>query len=155
MIDKDFYDNLPKKRMGAGVLFFNEKDELLIIKPNYKDHWTIPGGVVDANESPRQAAIREVKEELGLDIDPLKLLCVNYVPDHDEKGESLQLVFYGGILNSEKIGSFKIPNKEIDGHKFIKAEELMDLLEDRLRWRISKCLEALKDGTAIYLDDER
>ena len=40
----DYYKNLPRKRMGSGALFFNSKDEALIVKPNYKDHWEIPGG---------------------------------------------------------------------------------------------------------------
>lgn len=57
-----YYKGLPKKRMGVGALFLNDKNEILIVKPSYKDHWSVPGGVVDENESPRQACIREVKK---------------------------------------------------------------------------------------------
>lgn len=88
-----YYQNLPKKRMGAGVLIFNEQEELLIIKPSYKDHWSIPGGVVENNESPKAAAKREVSEEINLILENLQLLCVDYVPSHDAKGESLQFFF--------------------------------------------------------------
>ncbi|MFH0988218.1 MAG: NUDIX hydrolase, partial [Parcubacteria group bacterium] len=65
----EYLDSLPKKRMGAGVLFLNEQKELLIVNPTYKDHWAVPGGSVEENESPRQACLREIKEELGIEVD--------------------------------------------------------------------------------------
>src|SRR3989338_6212612 len=63
-----YFDGLPKKHMATGAIMFDRKNRLLIVKPTYKDGWTIPGGVVDADESPRTACIREVKEEVSLDI---------------------------------------------------------------------------------------
>ena len=74
-----YLNKLPKKRMGAGCLFFNHEGKILILKPTYKDNWLLPGGVIEANESPRQACIREVKEETGIDCQPTRLLCVDYV----------------------------------------------------------------------------
>ena len=47
MKNEDYYKHLPKKRMGVGALFLSGKNDLLIVKPNYKDHWSIPGGVVE------------------------------------------------------------------------------------------------------------
>ena len=38
---EEYFKNLPKKRIAAGVLFFDEAGKLLIVKPNYKDGWTI------------------------------------------------------------------------------------------------------------------
>jgi hypothetical protein len=38
--------------MAAGALFFNHRDEILILKPTYRDDWLIPGGVVELDESP-------------------------------------------------------------------------------------------------------
>ena len=55
-----YYESLPKKRMGAGCLFFNERNEVLLVKPTYKPGWEIPGGVVEDNESPKQCCQREV-----------------------------------------------------------------------------------------------
>src|SRR5512146_1882310 len=92
---EDYYKSLPTKRMGTGVLFFNVKGELLIVKPNYKEGWSIPGGVIDANESPRAAGFRETKEEIGIDIDEVQFLCVCYSLNDWPKTESLQFVFNG------------------------------------------------------------
>ncbi|MCX6716561.1 MAG: NUDIX hydrolase [Candidatus Taylorbacteria bacterium] len=76
----DYYKNLPKKRMGAGAIFLNEKDEILIVKPSYKDFWSMAGGVVEKNESPKDACIREVKEEIGINLKEAKLTTVRLIP---------------------------------------------------------------------------
>ena len=39
-----------------------------------KGRWTIPGGLIDVGETLREAVIREVKEETGLDVEPLELI---------------------------------------------------------------------------------
>jgi 8-oxo-dGTP pyrophosphatase MutT (NUDIX family) len=52
--------------MAAGVLLTDAAERVLIVEPVYKDYWEIPGGTVDANESPYAAACRELVEELGL-----------------------------------------------------------------------------------------
>ena len=93
MTDKDWYKSLPKKRMGVGVILLNENNEILIVKPVYKDHWTLAGGVVDENESLYLAAQREVKEELDLDINELILACVDYISRDGEKDDNLQFIF--------------------------------------------------------------
>jgi 8-oxo-dGTP diphosphatase len=52
----------------------------LLVEPVYKDYWEIVGGCVEANESPRPGAAREVKEELGQTVVPGRLLVVDWVP---------------------------------------------------------------------------
>jgi ADP-ribose pyrophosphatase YjhB (NUDIX family) len=57
------YDRgLPRKRMAAGVLLFDACGRVLLVDPVYKDYWDVPGGVVESNESPRDAARRELGE---------------------------------------------------------------------------------------------
>lgn len=62
----------------AHAVIFNDRGEMLIIKrsmikrgkPNHQaGKWDIPGGGVEPRELPRDAAKREVKEEVGLDIE--------------------------------------------------------------------------------------
>ena len=151
----DYYKNLPKKRMGAGVLFFNEQNELLILKPNYKDHWSVPGGTVDKNESPRQCCLREIKEEIGFDLREISFLCVDYNSAQKDKTESLQFIFYGGILNADRIKKITIQDNEIDEFKFVKINEALPLLNEKLRKRIQGCLESIKSGQAVYLENGR
>lgn len=66
--------------MGAAVLFTDPAGRVLLVEPTYKDYWEVPGGAVDADESPYDAAMRELKEELGLSVSPGRLLVVDWVP---------------------------------------------------------------------------
>lgn len=150
----EYYKNLPKKRMGSGVIFLNENDEVLIVKPSYKDHWSIPGGTVDDNESPRQTAIREVKEEIGLTIESIRFLCIDYSSkESDEKNESLQFIFYGGVLSDDKISIIKLDDKELVEFRFVSTAEAEKLLGHKLVKRLSNCLNAIKTGISIYLEN--
>jgi ADP-ribose pyrophosphatase YjhB (NUDIX family) len=106
--------------MGAGALFFNKDNELLIVKPSYKNYWSIPGGTVDQDESPRQACAREIKEEIDLDVDTLRFLAVDYNSrESEEKNESLQFIFYGGVLSDELISKIKLDGKELIEYRFV------------------------------------
>ena len=49
----DYTATLPRKRMAAAVLFFDAADRLLLVEPTYKPTWELPGGTVEADESPR------------------------------------------------------------------------------------------------------
>lgn len=150
----DYYINLPKKRMGAGALFLDENGKVLIVKPSYKDYWSIPGGTVDDNESPKQACVREIKEEIGLSIDPVRFLCVDYCSKvSDEKNESLQFIFFGGVLNRDYISSIKLDGKELVDFQFVDISEAEKLLGHRLAKRLPKCIDAIKTGTSVYLEN--
>ena len=49
-----------KKVMAAAALIQNDLGALLIVKPNYRDGWLLPGGMVELNESPKRACQREI-----------------------------------------------------------------------------------------------
>lgn len=120
---KKFLATLPKKRISVGMILLNEKDQILIVKPRYKDHWTFPGGVVDKDESPWEACKRETKEETGLDIKPKKLLVTVYVNKKKYNDESLNLIFYGGKLDKKQTASIMVEEKEISEYKFININD--------------------------------
>ncbi|QQS60356.1 NUDIX hydrolase [Candidatus Falkowbacteria bacterium] len=146
------YSNLPKKRMGSGIILLNEHNEILLTKSPYKDYWTVPGGSVDENESPRRACIREIKEEIGLDILDVRFMCVDY-QNNSEKGESLQFLFYGGILTQQQIHAITLQEEEISEYTFLPLLEAQKLLGKLLGIRIEKCLEAYKNNQALYLEN--
>jgi 8-oxo-dGTP pyrophosphatase MutT (NUDIX family) len=57
-----------QKHFNVTVYVMNENKEFLFIKHKKLNKWLAPGGHIDQNENPEDAAIREVKEETGLDI---------------------------------------------------------------------------------------
>jgi 8-oxo-dGTP diphosphatase len=154
MNEEEYYKNLPKKRMGVGVLFFNDQDQILLVKPVYKDHWSVPGGVVDANESPRKAAFREVREELGIVADQMEFVGVAYYGDTENKGESLQFMFAGGRLSLEQIQAIVVPMDEISEFRFCDMAETADMVNPALAKRLAACMDAYMRRVPVYADED-
>ena len=70
--------------IGAFAVIFNERDEVLLAHRRDKDLWNLPGGKVEAGESPWDATIREAREEIGVDIEIRKLAGVYWKPERGE-----------------------------------------------------------------------
>ena len=140
------------KLSGAGMLLFNENSELLIIKSPYKNYWTIPGGGIESEESPLEAAIRETKEEVNIDCVNPEFLCIDY-QNNPDKVESYQFLFHGGILNPEQIKAIKLQAEEISEYKFLPIVEAQKFLGKYLAKRIPKCLDAFNKKSALYLEN--
>lgn len=61
-----------KHSISAAAIVINEKNEILLIKGPARG-WEMPGGQVVEGESIKEAAVRETKEESGIDIEIIKL----------------------------------------------------------------------------------
>ena len=150
---KDFYQSLPTKRMGAGALFRNAQGEVLLVKPSYKDHWEIPGGIVEQNESPRQALIRELFEELSLKFESqdFRLICVEYMEAGHEKTEALMFIFeYVGLVENLSNALIPIDSREILEIQFVEPSQVADKVDHFLASRIALALNALAKGFCVY-----
>ncbi len=62
--------------VGAGGIVVRDNRVLLVRRGRepLKGQWSIPGGLIDVGETLREAVIREVKEETGLDVEPVELI---------------------------------------------------------------------------------
>lgn len=90
--------------VGVGAFILNENNELLLLQRNKepeKGFWSIPGGSVELFETCEEAVIREIKEEVGVDIKVKKLLCVvNHIVDK-EKVHWVSPEYICEIINGE------------------------------------------------------
>jgi len=68
---------------------------VLIRRANPPLGWALPGGFVDVGETVEAAAVREAREETGLDVRQLELLGVYSDPDRDPRGHTVSTVFVG------------------------------------------------------------
>jgi ADP-ribose pyrophosphatase YjhB (NUDIX family) len=60
----------PLFTLGASVVLV-EDGRLLLVRHSYRRDWSTPGGFLRKGEQPADAAVREVREELGLDVEVL------------------------------------------------------------------------------------
>lgn len=66
--------------IGASGIIVNQHGELLVIQRDDTRTWAIPGGALDAGEMPTEGVVREVEEETGFKVMPVRLVSVHYVP---------------------------------------------------------------------------
>ncbi len=155
MDKKEYQQTLPRKRISAGCLLFDEEDRLLVLQPTYKATWEIPGGVVEANEAPRTAVIRELREELGLDLRPQRLLVVDYSGETGTRTESLQFIFLGPTLSAGQIATITLPPAELAGFRFLPPQQALSLVNRKLGRRVRHALQARNRPDAVlYLEEQ-
>lgn len=149
----DWYASLPRTRMAAAALFFDDTGALLIVEPTYRsDGWGLPGGLIEANESPRDAARREVHEELGRDHPLGRLRCVDWCRAAEPQDAVVVFLFDGGTLNPDEVAAIRLPPDELKAHAFVARGDDLARLQLRQRRRVSATLAADPLAT-LYLED--
>ncbi len=71
--------------------------------PPFKGYWAIPGGIVEEDETVEEAAVREAREETGLEIERLRLLGVYSEPGRDPRGRSVTIAFAARVEGGEPV----------------------------------------------------
>jgi 8-oxo-dGTP pyrophosphatase MutT (NUDIX family) len=149
----DYTATLPRKRMGSGVLYTDAVGRALLVEPVYKDYWEIVGGCVEADESPRQAAIREVKEELGMAVVPGRLLVTDWVPPRPGRTEGVMFVYDGGTLGAVDTADIHLPPDELRSWAWCGETEITERMSDLLARRVIAALRARAEGTNVDLEN--
>jgi 8-oxo-dGTP pyrophosphatase MutT (NUDIX family) len=139
--------------MAAGVLLFDDAGRVLLVEPTYKDHWEIPGGSVEADESPYASACRELREELGLVRTPGRLLAVDWVPSRPPRTEGVMLLFDGGRLTEPEIGGVTVPADELRSFAFCPVQEASGRVSPLLARRVAAAVRARETGALAHLED--
>jgi 8-oxo-dGTP diphosphatase len=145
--------SLARKRMAATAFFRDDQGWVLLVNPVYKETWELPGGAVEAEESPHAACRREVAEELGLDRPPGPVLAVDWVPSRPELPEGLIIVYDGGVLSETEIKKIVLADGELSGFAFVSRGEVAGLVTPLLARRVSSCLDAVATGTIAALEN--
>jgi 8-oxo-dGTP pyrophosphatase MutT (NUDIX family) len=146
---------LARKRMATGVLFRDRAGRVLLVEPSYKPNWEIPGGAVEADESPWATAARELAEELGWDRPVGRLLVVDYVRPQDSRPEGVVFVFDGGVLDEADLVGMVFPDAEILSAGFHPLAEARGKVKPLLADRLAAALEAVELGVTVLCEQGR
>jgi 8-oxo-dGTP diphosphatase len=154
MSPEQYYATRPAVFVGAGVLLWNDTGRLLLVKPTYEPRWVIPGGAMEPGETPRQTAGREIREELALDREPGRLLCVDFVPASVRRPKpGIMYLFDGGQLGAAGQSSIRLQAEELSAFRFVDPANLPDYIGGLLLRRVRAGLVANQTGTPIDLED--
>jgi len=140
--------SLPRILAGAAALFRDAGGRVLLVEPNYREGWALPGGTIESDdgETPRQGARRETLEEIGLDRTLGRLLAVDWV--HGVGRPPLVAYLYdGGVLTEDELKAIRLQEEELLSWRLVPREELTDRLPGALGRRVLAALDALAEGT--------
>lgn len=108
----------------AAVVLIEQGDQVLLTRRAWnpaKGQWTLPGGFVDGDEDPRDAAKRECLEETGLDIEIDRLLDLYYGKAHID-GAGIIIAYTGHITNG-----VVTPGDDVDAVEFFSPSNFPEL----------------------------
>ena len=124
-------------KVSMGIILDSEGKILIAqrnLQKNFGGMWEFPGGKQEANESPEQALIRELKEELSIEVEVLRSF-----PPYDYSDGTIEVTFHhiqcriieGMIVNNEHEEVKFISINEIDNFDFAPPDyKTVDLVKD-------------------------
>ncbi|MET9364768.1 NUDIX hydrolase [Streptomyces sp. NPDC006632] len=138
---------LPRVLAGAATLFRDAGGRVLLVEPNYREGWGLPGGTIesDTGETPRQGARRETLEEIGLDLEPGRLLAVDWTPG-TARPPIVGYVYDGGVLDETQLRAIRLQEEELISWRLAARDELSTYLPSPLCGRVLAALDVLAQG---------
>ena len=116
---------------GVRVIVLDDENRMLMVCQHHEDRdiWMVPGGGIEEGESSLEAAVREVEEETGLDIEVQKLLW--HVEEVSERGQRFVNFFLGemtgGTLELGEDPECDAEHQVLREVKFLSKEEIQAL----------------------------
>jgi 8-oxo-dGTP pyrophosphatase MutT (NUDIX family) len=104
-----------------GIVF---EDNSVWLRKNERDEWELPGGKLDRGEQPSVTVVRELQEELGFEVEPIKIvhaeiytikeslevLILSYLCKLKSKTGNFELIGEAGKAEFQKFSLSEIPN---------------------------------------------
>ena len=146
-----WWTGVEKRMSSAGVFCETPDGRLLVTKSNYKKHWSIPGGIIDAGETPKEAAIRETQEEVGVSLaeDNVSFLAI-IDRVSDKIGHSYQFIFTAKI-SEEQSAAINLQEDEIEAYALVTREEVLSENREAGRW-FGKAIMHWAKGRSGYIE---
>ena len=129
---------------SVNVVVTNDAGEILLIRRSDNDNWAIPGGGIDLGESVAEAAVRETREESGIDCQITGLVGIYSDPRHvilyTSDGEVRQESSI--VLTARPVGGNPTPSSETSAVRWVPIGQIDSYHMDRsMRLRVGHYLE--------------
>jgi ADP-ribose pyrophosphatase YjhB (NUDIX family) len=144
----DYYDDPDAPAANSlvpsvNVVVVNDAGEILMIRRTDNDNWAVPGGAIDLGESVAQAAVRETREESGIECEITGIVGIYSDPKHvilyTSNGEVRQE--FSIVLTARPMSGQPTPSSESSEVRWVPASDVRDYTMDRsMRIRINDYL---------------
>ena len=149
-LDHDqWFAQLPGVVVAAGALITDPAGRVLLVKPNYREYWTLPGGICEHGEPPHVGCAREIAEEIGLELGVGALLAIDWAQPYGlEARPIMHFLFDGGAL--EDGAGIVLQREELDDFRFTDPAEVSGYLAPYGVRRLAAALAGRASGAAVY-----
>lgn len=120
----------PTVKTDVRALVLSPDKKILLARESADGKWSLPGGWADIGQSPKETAVKECKEETGVNVHVKALLAVfdkRFHPHPPQPFYVYKMVFYCEALNTNIVKGFDV----LDA-RFFSIDELPELSEDRI-----------------------
>jgi ADP-ribose pyrophosphatase YjhB (NUDIX family) len=145
----DYYDDPsapPANSMvpSVNVVVTNDAGDVLVVRRTDNDNWAVPGGAIDLGESMTEAAVRETREESGIECEVTGIVGIYTDPRHvilyTSNGEARQE--FSIVVTARPLSGQPTPSSETSEVRWVPRGELAGLQMDRsMRLRIGHYLD--------------
>ena len=129
----------PRFTVSAGAVVLNEQGHLLLLKHVFRmgSGWGVPGGFIEKGEQPIDAIRRELREEVGLELESAEIVLVHTI----KRSKHLEIIF---LCRSR--GAAKPRSREIKSASWFALDQLPPQLDQAQRDLIKRALKSRDEG---------
>jgi 8-oxo-dGTP pyrophosphatase MutT (NUDIX family) len=118
---------------AVGAIIVDDQNRVLLHRASDDGKWYTIGGAIDPDEQPADAAVREAREETGLDVEPIRVLAVQTSPPmtypNGHRAQYVSIAFLCRVIG----GTLRVADDESLEVRFFDPDELPDLRPDQLQ----------------------
>lgn len=129
----------------AGIIPINDNGEILVCFSPKWDKLGFPGGHVDTGEKMEDACIREAKEEMGVDIEVIRLLTAKeYFLEPPTFKRNAHFVCFDFLVKIKPGQEIKVDHNEITEFKWVSLEDAINMVGDDFKPPLKQLLNESK-----------